>query len=322
MKPIPRTAGWACLLATICATAGGAGQPPAFRPEGRNAWDFWFAKSGDTYHAFYLEYPDKVAQPDQTRRHGGQWVGHAVSRDLRTWEERPTALKEAPARGIATGSCVRDGDRWYMLATYRGFTLAESDDLDRWQWKAPARFPARLSADWKGEPLEFRLLADPFIHPDKIDGWWYAAINSQIQGVPKAVSGAQVLMRSKNLLDWETHKIVCYPGRFERIETAQFWEANGRWYLHFGGSGGKGSHIYMADRFDGPYEAQPWSEMRLPGISFYLGKRVVAPDGSDVFLAGQDYAGLSLPFRMTYAADGAIGLGGLWTPPGAVRSPK
>jgi beta-fructofuranosidase len=303
------------LLGVLCACislAGEVQQAPAFRPKGHNAWDFWFAKSGDTFHAFYLEYPDKEAQPDQSRRHGGQWVGHAVSKDLVHWEERPTALKEAPARGIATGSCVRDGERWAMLVTYQGFTVAESDDLEHWRWKAKAQFPSELRADWKGERLSFRMLADPFVYPDKIDGWWYAAINSQISGAPKEQSGAQVLMRSKDLLQWETHKIICYPKLFERIETAQFWPKNGKWYLHFGGAGGKGgSHVYIADRFDGPYEERPWSQITLPGIGyFYLGKRVAASEGTDVFLAGQSYAGLSLPIRMTYLPDGAIVFGG------------
>jgi sucrose-6-phosphate hydrolase SacC (GH32 family) len=297
-----------CVFCACACLAGEARQVPAFQPKGHNAWDFWFAKSGDTYHAFYLEYPDKAALPDQSRRHGGQWVGHAVSKDLVHWEEHPVALKEAPARGIATGSCVRDGDRWFMLLTYQGFTLAESDDLEHWRWKGRALFPSELSAVWKGEKLAFRLLADPYVYPEKNDGWWYAAINSQIVGVPKETSGAQVLMRSRDLLHWETHNVICYPRRFERIETSQMWTKNGRWYLHFGGAGGPGgSHVYVADRFDGPYEEKPWSRIELPRVgSFYLGKRVVAPDGGDVFLAGQGYAGLSLPQRMTYLPDGKI----------------
>lgn len=302
---------WVGVLCACVGLAGEIQQAPAFRPKGHNAWDFWFARSGDTYHAFYLEYPDKEAMPDQSRRHGGQWVGHAVSKDLVHWEEHSTALKEAPARGIATGSCVRDGDRWYMLLTYQGFALAESDDLEHWRWKGKAQFPSELRTAWKGETLGFRMLADPFVYPERIDGWWYAAINSQIIGAPKETSGAQVLMRSRDLLQWETHKVICYPKCFERIETAQFWEKSGRWYLHFGGAGGAGgSHVYTADRFDGPYEERPWSRMTLPDIGyFYLGKRIVAPDGGDVFLAGQGYAGLSLPIRMTYAPDGAVVFG-------------
>jgi len=307
----------AAVAVIIVLRAFGAAAPlaPAYQPKDKNAWDFWFTKNADTYHAFYLEYPDEKTLPDQSQRHGRQWVGHAVSKDLVHWEERPVALKEAPARGIATGSCVRDGDHWAMLVTYQGFAVAESGDLDHWSWKGQAQFPAELRAEWKGETLAFRLSADPYVYPERIDGWWYAAFNSQIVGAPKETAGAQALLRSKDLLQWEAHRIVCYPKLFERIETAQFWTQNGKWYLHFGGAGGPGgSHVYMADRFDGPYEPQPWSPMKLPGIDyFYLGKRVVAPDGSDVFLAGQNYAGVSLPFPMKYESDGTIVFGKAWT---------
>ncbi len=291
--------------------SGIADAAPNFRPDGKNAWDFWFAKSGGTYHAFYLEYPDKIAKSDQSARHTRQWVGHAVSTDLLNWTPRPTALTEAPDLGIATGSCVRDGDRWYMLLTHRGFTLAESEDLERWRWKGKAQFPEKLTARWQGETLGFRMVADPYIYPSKLDGWWYAAINSQIMDVTKELSGAQVLMRSKDLLHWETYKIICYPKQFERLETAQIWNANGKWYLLFGAvGGGGGTRVWIADRFDGPYEERAWSKVTLPGIQrFYLGKRVVAPDGTDVFLAGESYAALSRPFRMTYLPGGEITYG-------------
>jgi len=33
---------------------------------------------------------------------------------------------------------------------------------------------------------------------------------------------------------------------------------------------------------------------------------VVDPNGDDVFLAGQGYAGLSLPIRMAYLPDGTV----------------
>ena len=297
-------------LLAVFALAATAGEPvrTGFRPPGVNAWDFWFAKSGDTYHAFYLEYPDKRAQPDQSQRHSRQWVGHAVSQDLLTWSVRPTALTEAPERGIMTGSCVHDGDRYYMLMTYKGFTLAESRDLDTWQWKAKAQFPSALTTEWRGESLGFRLLADPYVYPEKIDGWWYAAINSQIANAPKDKSGVTTLMRSKDLLRWETHGILCYPRKFERLETPQLWSANGKWYLLFGAvGGGGGTRVWIADRFDGPYEERPWSTMALPGIPrFYLGKRLVAPDGTDVFLAGETYSSLSQPIRMTYLPSGEI----------------
>ncbi|MBI5802305.1 MAG: hypothetical protein HZA92_16465 [Verrucomicrobia bacterium] len=284
---------------------------PVFQPKGKNVWDFWFIRQDDLYHAFYLEYPDKEVQPDQSQRHSRQWVGHAVSKDLLHWDERATALSEAPQRGIATGNCVRDGDKWFMLLTYQGFTLAESNDLDHWKWKGKAEFPARMEADWLGKPLAFRPGADPYIYPEKIGGWWYATFNSGIAGAPANKAGAQVMMRSRDLVKWEPHKVLAYPERFERTETAQFWEHSGRWYLQFGGVAGDkqplDTYIYIAERFDGPYKEESWSRVKLPGIRhFYLGKRLVAVNGGDVFVVCQNFAALSQPFRMTYGVDGAV----------------
>jgi len=47
--------------------------------------------------------------------------------------------------------------------------------------------------------LGFRLLADPYVYPEKIDGGWYAAINSQITNALKNKSGVMTLMRSMDL---------------------------------------------------------------------------------------------------------------------------
>lgn len=296
------------IVCSVCHLAGAEAQGIAFKPKDLNAWDFWFIKNGDTTHAFYLEYPDKNIMPDQSLRHSRQWVGHAVSKDLIHWEEQPTALKENPVRGIATGSCVRNGDQWNMLLTYKGFTVAESDDLDHWNWKCQAEFPTELCSEWAGETFKFRMLADPYIYPQKIDGWWYAAINSQIIGAPNETSGAQVMMRSKDLMTWETYKVICYPKCFERTETAQFWEKNNKWYLLFGGVGkDHGTYIYMSDRFDGPYEKKSWSRITLPRVTrFYLGKRIELKDGSDLLLVCQEGSGLSFPQRMIYQLDGEI----------------
>lgn len=286
--------------------------PPAFQPKGLNAWDFWFTQDAGQWHAFYLEYPDPAALADQSQRHTRQWIGHAVSTDLVHWSEHATALQE-PGQGIATGSVVRHLGRWYMLVTHRGFSLAESDDLEHWRWHEPR--PAHfgpLKADWQGVALSFRLLADPYLYPEQIDGWWYAAINAHIVDAPAGQRGALALVRSRDLIEWEAHRIIAYPGRFERLETPQFWRHADRWYLHFGGVVDDGivrkrnlNLIYSAAKFDGPYTAQPWSEIQLPGVArWYLGKRLELPSG-DVFLAGYDYKGLSRPFRLTYEIDGA-----------------
>ena len=281
-----------------------------YKPQGKNAWDFWFALSGDTYHAFYLEYPDEKTQPDQAQRHSRQWIGHAESKDLIHWTECPTALREED-KGIATGSVIFHEGKWFMLTSHQGFSLAESDDLRKWRWSKenPVYHGEPLEADWQGKRVKFKMLADPYLYPEKRDGYWYATVNSHIEGSPQGERGAQVLVRSKDLRHWEGWKVIAWPKLFERMETAQIWEHNGRWYL-YSGVVIENAHekrqpnvIYMASRFEGPYEAQPW----LPGVdNWYIGKRVVTREGKEVFLAGQNYRSLSRPVSIEYAADGRV----------------
>ncbi|MBI4978601.1 MAG: hypothetical protein HZC28_14065 [Spirochaetes bacterium] len=283
-----------------------------YRSPGNNLWDFWFARNDNTYHAFYLEYPDSKSLPDQSQRHGRQWVGHATSADLVHWQEQPTALFET-GKGIATGSVVRHEGKWYMLVTHKGFSLAESDDLRTWLWTDgnPVYRNEVLSGDWQGAKVSFRLLADPYIYPEQRDGFWYAAVNAHIQGAKEGERGAQVLIRSRDLRAWEGYKVCAWDRNYERMETSQIWEHAGRWYMYFGAvyqparKNASVNLIYMAKSFDGPYEAQPWSEMKLP-VKGYIGKRIVAPDGNDVFLMGQTYNALSKPISMKYGVDGMI----------------
>jgi beta-fructofuranosidase len=44
-------------------------------------WDFWLARDGKDYHAFYLQAPRSLGDP--ALRHFNASIGHAVSQDLR-----------------------------------------------------------------------------------------------------------------------------------------------------------------------------------------------------------------------------------------------
>ncbi len=302
-----------------------------FRPSGKNAWDFWFAQDGDTVHAFYLEYPDATVLPDQSGRHGNQWIGHAVSTDLWHWRELPPALEPGKGAwrtlGLATGSVVRDGEFWYKLFTCRGMDrsglgLARSPDLANWEKlgdgpviRAGATFPFA----WEGKTVHLRPLADPYVLPEPRDGWWLMICNSHVLDSPENERGATGMWRSRDLRQWEPHRVIAWPRTFERMETSQIWEHGGRWYLYFGGvhtRHGNANYVYLADSRDGVYTERPWSRLNLPdGGYFYIGKRLPVPGGGDVFLAGQSYSSLSAPYPIVYAEDGALSLERPGVPP-------
>lgn len=311
--------------APIAVKAQGNKKVHEYQPKGMYSWDYWFAVDSDNkvYHAFYLQYP---LDADPKRRHGYQWIGHAISKDLRQWETVEDALRPIPNtfndRGLATGSVVRDDNGvWVMLYTSggtnaHGFATAICKDQDARKWtKLPeSLIPSSNTyrAEWKGELLTLRPLADPYIHPEKIGGLWYLTINSFVLPLPNGKQqGGVLMMKSKDLRKWQPHKVVAWPGpnRFDRCETTQTWEHSGKWYLSFGGAGTGKNMVYMSDRFDGPYEEYSWSELKLPdGQYFYIGKQVRSFEGKDYFLAGIGYARLSQPYPIKYDPNGKITL--------------
>src|SRR5919107_3609452 len=63
----------------------------------RWVWDFWLVRDGTDYHAFYLQAPRSLGDPEL--RHLNASVGHAASKDLRHWRGLPDALSAGPAGG-------------------------------------------------------------------------------------------------------------------------------------------------------------------------------------------------------------------------------
>ena len=83
-------------------------------------WDFWLIDDGPDHHVFYLQAPRSLGDPELRHRHAT--IGHAVSSDLRSWEQLPDALGPGPAgawddNAPWTGSIIRAADRWHLCYT-------------------------------------------------------------------------------------------------------------------------------------------------------------------------------------------------------------
>jgi beta-fructofuranosidase len=96
-------------------------------------WDSWYAFDGEYHHAFYLRASRALGDPH--RRHRHPYVGHAISKDLQSWEVVADALaiSDPPAFDdwtTWTGSVVRDdAGTWWMF--YTGTTRGDGGDIQR-----------------------------------------------------------------------------------------------------------------------------------------------------------------------------------------------
>ena len=302
-----------------------------YHPPGMWVWDIWMAEHEGVYHAYYLQ--AARALPDPALKHGHQHVGHSVSTDLINWENRGPAL--VPVHGswndlsIATGSIAKHDGKWWMLFTGRGsrqsgIGLAVSDDLEHWAkvGEEPVIDLGReFAGTWRGEELKWRGLADPYVLPEAVDGWFTLVINAHVIGAPEGTRGCLAAMRSRDMRTWEPAGILAYPTWFERMETPQLWQRGGRWTLYFGAHGQLQSEALhqavpesaqaanfalTADDLLGPYEGASLQCLKLPdGKWCYICKVFRGPDGRDVLLTTVDYS-LSRPYRVAYGEDGAV----------------
>lgn len=307
-------------------------------------WDFWLIRDGDEHHVFYLQAPMDIGHPDD--RHWNVSIGHAVSRDLRTWRVLPDALGPGPAgawddASTWTGSVVRHDDRWWLLYTgtstaERGLVqrvgLAVSDDLLSWEkhdapvLEADPRWYETLdSAAWHDQAWR-----DPwvFVHPD--DGQFHVLLCARARDGDPAERGIVGHARSVDLRTWETLPPVTWPMGFGQMEVPQLVPAAGRWYLVFcsdletqgprlqATGPGTGTYYLVGDSPTGPFHPGLGAgvlEVDRRG-STYAGKVHETSSGELVFLAwhrtradGAFHGALSDPRPVEARPDGTLVLG-------------
>ncbi|WP_175517694.1 glycoside hydrolase family protein [Planctomicrobium piriforme] len=311
-----------------------------FAPPGLWIHDLWFAREGDTYHAYYLQVPQAIGSAnDWSARHDLQQIGHATSTDLIHWQDQGPVVTPMPRlwrSAIATGSVARHDGKWFMPFSATGgkdsvVGMAVSNDLNT--WKVPGDGPLVTSqaypGEWQGRKLQWKALADPYLYPEPIDGWYYMLINARVQGDPLNSAGCIGVLRSRDMQAWESAGVFSYPQWCDRMETPCVWKHGDRWYLCFGTAHDQTEFpekwtnsvpeslkkklrvnaIFTADQFTGPYEplGEWWLDKMPDGRSGYIHKIIPGPDGNDVLLTSTDWK-ISPPYPVEYPAAGSIRL--------------
>ena len=288
-----------------------------FEVKGLRLNDNWYCEDNGVYHTYFLEYPENA--PLDGRHWSEQTVGHAVSSDLIHWEYKGTVLTADKNcwndKGIATGSVVKFDGKWYMLYSGNstkdagGLGLAVSENLQNWQRVGNAPVIDRnvlYDFELNGETIKVKMLADPYIYPETFDGYFYAYINAVVDGCDINDSAVQAIMKSKDLINWEPHKIACRDA-CNRIETSQIWPHGDKWYMYGGAvtypNGIDYSNqiskniIYVSDKCDEGFKRLCEIDM---DENFYIAKMVYDKQGREVVFANDIPRGIIGPYFIEY----------------------
>ncbi len=325
-------------------------QAVAFQPPGMWIWDNWFAHDGERWHAYYLQLPKAVGMERRWKNNDlFKHVGHATSKDLREWKDCGPALTALTGtwndRHIATGCVVQHEGKWHMIFTGRGTQgdavgLALSPDLMEWKTEEKPLFPlidtfgmeaegsAVFESVWQGQKVRWAGISDPYVLPEKLDGWYYLVLCSRILGEPIATSGCLTVLRSKDLRKWEQPEVWAWPRCFERMETPQLWRKDKHWHLSFGGvlhadvvkeqpaslpqavrkQRSHQNYDYVSTEMGEPRQETALHYVATPA-NHYIMKVLPSPQAEDQALftvKGKDGSAMSVPYRVVYGVNGEL----------------
>jgi beta-fructofuranosidase len=207
------------------------------RLDDRWVWDSWYVRDGGRWHAFFLQAPRSIEEPELRHWHVSQ--GHAVSDDLVDWRYLGTSFGPAP-RGAWddyttwTGSVVKGPDGlWHLF--YTGTCHAEdgliqrighatSTDLNTFE-----RVGDGLCLDLAGDDYEQfrpgfwhdRAMRDPWVMPDPEGAGWLMYFTARSSGIAEPNAGGAIgFATSPDLVTWTLQPPV-FIGGFGQLEVPQ-----------------------------------------------------------------------------------------------------
>jgi beta-fructofuranosidase len=306
---------------------------------GRWVWDFWLAADRGLWHVFYLYAAQTPDDPD--RRHFSARIGHAVSADLRAWQETSDAL--GPGRpgswddmATWTGSVIEHPDGgWAMLYTGVGSAedglvqrigLARSADLHTWV-KHPQNPVVEADPRWY-EMLNLdvwfdQAWRDPWAVLDVASGLFHAFITARSNLGDPDQRGVIGHATSPDLTSWVVGPPIRSPQGFGYMEVPQVLRMGGRWHLLFSAPAWAqsarpaprctGTFHAVADEIEGPYDER--ATLACDAVGSQYGGKVLQTSSGPVFLAfrnqdsdGRFLGGITNPTQIDIAPNGAFTL--------------
>lgn len=216
-------------------------------------WDSWYARDGNTFHAYFLQADKSLGDPDL--RHWSVTQGHATSKNLIDWEHLGTCF--APSKEPAwddyttwTGSVVKDNDdMWHLFYTgtsradqglYQRIGHATSHNMHDW-----VRVNDGLCLDLTGKHAEAyecelakghwhdRAMRDPWVMRDPSGDGWLMYFTARAPDIAEPNAGGAIgLATSSDLINWELQPPV-FIGGYGQLEVPQVFSVEDTWYCLF-----------------------------------------------------------------------------------------
>ncbi len=72
------------------------------------------------------------------------------------------------------------------------------------------------------------------MYPERIDGYFYAYVNSYSLRKPVGHRGSQVILRSRDMVHFARYGVALECEECDRMETAQVFRHGDKWCMYFG----------------------------------------------------------------------------------------
>lgn len=227
----------------------------AFEPDGKYAWDLWFAHDGKMQHIFYLQAPKEESDNNPDNRHNLSSVGHGIIQNNKIVCQSSSSVFEASTAdntwdnlSIWTGSIIKDphSKQYLMFYTARSkedkpvelphetirkqqIGLATSSDLNAW-----ARHPKSIETPIIPNPgnsnhLDAVTFRDPFVF--QLGSQFYCLITGKLEPNEKFdiasydQGGCIVVLTSDDLYDWSQSEpqIMVASRHYTQMEVPQLF---------------------------------------------------------------------------------------------------
>jgi len=219
-----------------------------YHPREQYVNDFTIIRKGGLYHLFHISGKRTNAGPgltDEMRQ------GHAVSKDLIHWQEKPYVTKVGGAC-----SCVRFGDRYAIISNVNH--ICWSKDLNEWSEPEPlvfdfAKNTRYYETGWDMAEARYNSHRDPNIVWDPEKKCFVMFFCSRVSYGEMFTRGCVGLAESADLVHWKLQKPVLGPGDHLFPESPHVIDLDGKYHLFFTVSPENGLRHAVAERLRGPY---------------------------------------------------------------------